>query len=85
MVPVNLIIIQLIFTLLSINIWFRENALQVVHPLGRLLCSPCPDNLKNLALKILCHLIYHIGSEYAIFIPVIVCFYFLLYFLNLNH
>lgn len=59
--------------------------MQLVHPLGRLLSSACPDTLKNLALKILCHLIYHIGSEYAIFIPVIVClilFPFLCYILT---
>lgn len=52
-----------------------EYATRVVHPLSRLLQQPdsvASVELKNMSLKILCFLIYHLGSDFAVFVPVIV-------------
>jgi hypothetical protein len=34
---------------------------------------PSDTELKNVSIKILCYLIYHLGAEFVLFIPVIVC------------
>lgn len=52
---------------------FREYASRIVHPLSRLLQQREPEakELKETALKILCYLMFQLGSDYAIFIPVV--------------
>lgn len=54
---------------------FSEYATRVVHPISRLLQQAdavASVELKNMSLKILCFLMYHLGSDFAVFVPVIV-------------
>ncbi len=49
---------------------FSDYASRIIHPLARILDSDDPE-LKNVAMETLCTLVYQLGSDYAIFIPMV--------------
>ncbi|KAI8593944.1 armadillo-type protein [Geranomyces variabilis] len=52
------------------KISFSDQASRIIHPLVRVLASPHPE-LRSAAMDTLCALIYQLGSDFAIFIPMI--------------
>ncbi|EGG15157.1 protein kinase [Cavenderia fasciculata] len=50
---------------------FSDYASRIIHPLARVLDVPGENDLKDDALQTLCSLVYQLGSDYAIFIPMV--------------
>lgn len=49
---------------------FADYASRIIHPLARVLDGDCPE-LKSSAMETLCTLVYQLGADYAIFVPMI--------------
>eukprot|EP01083_Nonionella_stella_P022317 61746_1 len=49
---------------------FSSYSLRIIHPLVRILDSPVPE-LRPVAMHTLCCLLFQLGKDYAIFIPVV--------------
>ncbi|KAI8819891.1 armadillo-type protein [Fimicolochytrium jonesii] len=52
------------------KISFSDQASRIIHPLVRVLASPQQD-MRPVAMDTLCALIYQLGSDFAIFVPMI--------------
>ncbi|EFA77745.1 protein kinase [Heterostelium album PN500] len=50
---------------------FSDYASRIIHPLARVLDVDGTNELKDDALQTLCALVYQLGSDYAIFIPMV--------------
>ncbi|KAF2071336.1 hypothetical protein CYY_007349 [Polysphondylium violaceum] len=50
---------------------FSDYASRIIHPLARVLDVPGDNDLREDALNTLCSLVYQLGSDYAIFIPMV--------------
>ncbi|GAM22047.1 hypothetical protein SAMD00019534_052220 [Acytostelium subglobosum LB1] len=50
---------------------FSDYASRIIHPLARVLDVDGPNELKDDALATLCSLVFQLGSDYAIFIPMV--------------
>ncbi|CAG8464548.1 8437_t:CDS:10, partial [Paraglomus occultum] len=55
---------------MSKKVNFSDHASRIIHPLARVLAMPIYD-LRMAAMETLCALVYQLGSDYAIFIPMI--------------
>ncbi|CAG8530152.1 16586_t:CDS:10 [Funneliformis mosseae] len=55
---------------MSKKVNFSDHASRIIHPLARVLAMPYAD-LKTAAMDTLCALVVQLGSDYAIFIPMI--------------
>ncbi len=55
---------------MSKKVNFSDHASRIIHPLARVLAMPYMD-LKIAAMDTLCALVFQLGSDYAIFIPMI--------------
>ncbi|CAG8699893.1 7091_t:CDS:2, partial [Ambispora leptoticha] len=55
---------------LSKKVNFSDHASRIIHPLARVLAVPVYE-LRMAAMDTLCELVYQLGSDYAIFIPMI--------------
>ncbi|CAG8528851.1 8861_t:CDS:10, partial [Acaulospora morrowiae] len=56
---------------LSKKVNFSDHASRIIHPLSRVLTHQSNQDLKNAAMDTLCSLVFQLGSDYAIFIPMI--------------
>jgi FKBP12-rapamycin complex-associated protein len=50
---------------------FSEYASRLIHPLARILDNEADGDLRREAMETLCTLVYQLGSDYAIFIPMV--------------
>lgn len=55
---------------MSKKVNFSDHASRIIHPLARVLALPYGD-LRIAAMETLCALVFQLGSDYAIFIPMI--------------
>ncbi|CAG8552522.1 7121_t:CDS:10 [Diversispora eburnea] len=56
---------------LSKKVNFSDHASRIIHPLSRVLAQQTFLDLRNAAMDTLCALVFQLGSDYAIFIPMI--------------
>eukprot|EP01132_Coremiostelium_polycephalum_P002833 gene2833-3519_t len=57
---------------LSKKLNFSDYASRIIHPLARVLDVPVLEvELRETTLDTLCQLVYHLGSDYAVFIPMV--------------